>query len=90
VRVYGVPDGKAEKHANESDEQFHVRTLAKRWTLTKTAPTMCVVEIFIDPDIFVDAVACEILAAEAEFDELEDGPEEKAPNGGVAQPTPSV
>lgn len=75
VRVYGLPEkqGKPEE------------SIPLRWTLTKTAPTMFV-EQFADPNTFIDAIAAELIACEAEFEELEPNeldPEERAaPNGG--------
>lgn len=50
---------------------------AYRWTVSNTAPTMCMEKL--SQDAFIDAAATEVLLAEAEFDPLNEDPEPEVP-----------
>jgi hypothetical protein len=82
IRVYALPK---EKQAKPEDN------IPLRWTLTRTTTTMSVAH-FPDPNTFLDTIAAELIAAEAELEDVDDPEDPPAPAAGgtPALPPPAA
>jgi len=78
VRVYGLPEKKSDKPEEMAP---------KRWVLSKTSATMSV-DVFIDPEALLDAMAAEIILYEQEFDDLPGEEEPVVQANGATSPQP--